>query len=131
MINNADGARVWLGSVSDIRFERYYYRQGDIFWREPTRNNESERANNLLLEHLDKQQRKQWESSWSFAVQGSEGNHYTVYDTIVRDRNNVAYCLQAEDCRVPTADVVLARKLLIEADEGEFLRRANRLEPKQ
>jgi hypothetical protein len=83
-----------------------------------------ERAETLLLEHLDSKQARDWKEAGLFGVVGSKGTLYEI------NRDSFVYCGARQYCLqsygwVPGADACLARKLLIETDEDEFLRRAN------
>lgn len=89
-----------------------------------------ERATHLLMEHLTPAQREEYERQWSLTVQAPSGNtYYLAADDIVAK-------IAGRLCRlcivpvgrdlIPPADVVLARKLMIEADEERFLATATR-----
>jgi hypothetical protein len=60
-----------------------------------------------------------------FAVVGSEGVEYRLGIGFTRDSEGNRWCLEAADLDTPTGDQILARKLLIEADEGKFRALAN------
>jgi len=86
-----------------------------------------DRAESLLLEHLDDEQAATWQTAGIFIVDTPSGNRYRVE----RDGNQVrnldirtSYCLQAVGS-VPRADTALAHKLWLEADEAGFLEAAN------
>lgn len=91
------------------------------------------RAKKLLLQHLHPDQRKQLRRKGHFDVYGSRGNLYRISSSFPYNvrlsgpakRSRVFFCTEAEDSAVPKWDVMLAQKLLIEADEGEFLKIAN------
>lgn len=91
------------------------------------------RSKKLLLRHLDPRQRIQLRRKGHFDVQGSRGNIYRISKSFpfnVRlagdaGRSRVFFCMEAEDWSVPKWDVMLGQKLLIESDEGEFLKIAN------
>lgn len=97
------------------------------------RKRSAKRAKKLLLHHLDPGQRKQLRRKGHFDVIGSRGTVFRVSSSFpfnVRlagfaKRSRVFFCTEAEDPDVPRWDVVLGQKLLIEADEGEFLKVAN------
>jgi len=80
----------------------------------------------LLLQHMDHHQRKAWLHGGRFEVVGSLGGKYTLDHTWVW-KGEAKYCLQPT-IHVPTADAVLARMLLIQADERRFLREANAID---
>jgi len=93
-----------------------------------------ERAQALLLAHLDEEQRRQYEAAQNFYVQGRLGRYLlrvptpgTVYITEGKYRGSrlcIQLPLEYEPC-----DAALARKLLIEADEDAFLKEACGLIP--
>jgi hypothetical protein len=91
------------------------------------------RAKKLLLHHLDPRQRKQLRRKGHFDVSGSRGNAYRISSSFpfnVRlagdaKRSRIFFCTEAEDFAIPKWDVMLGQKLMIEADEGEFLKIAN------
>ena len=93
-----------------------------------------ERACELLREHLDDAQREEFDRSGSFVVVGQSGRRYRVRSQRtfnVRDETDCNdYCMQFRSdpqCRsIPLEDLMLAQKLLLECDEPEFLRVANR-----
>ena len=91
------------------------------------------RARKLLKASLDAEQRRELKRKGYFHVSGSRGNVYRVASRFpfnVRlagyaKPSRVFFCLEAEDPLVPVEDVMLAQKLMLEQDEGEFLRVAN------
>jgi hypothetical protein len=91
------------------------------------------RSKKLLLQHLDPGQRKQLRRKGYFDVSGSRGNVYRISASFpfnVRlageaKRSRVFFCMEAEDWAVPKWDIMLGQKLMIEANEGEFLKIAN------
>jgi hypothetical protein len=91
------------------------------------------RAKRLLFASLTPKQRRQLKRKGYFQVCGSKGNLYRIASTFpfnVRlagfaKRSRIYFCLEAEDPDVPVEDVMLAQKLLLESEEGEFLRLAN------
>ncbi len=94
------------------------------------------RATELLLDHLDAQQIADFKRARRFVVHsrdgerayriqyGKQGNVYLLD----KDRRTpvASYCIHPDINCCPTEDVMLAQKLLLEADEKEFLRIANR-----
>lgn len=90
------------------------------------------RSVQLLLSYLTPAQRDEYQTSESFTIRGSRGGLWRIEAGRTTDlRNNTRYCLVFESRRgyrsPPDGDLLLARKLLIEADEDEFKRRANLL----
>jgi hypothetical protein len=88
------------------------------------------RAEALLLEHLTPEQRESWTASGSFLVETNARVYELHRDTntrrlaSVQDRRPLfSYCIHTPG--VPRADELLGFKLLLEANEGEFLRTAN------
>ena len=92
-----------------------------------------EKAKQLLLESLDEQQRQEYGASKKFHVVSASGQRYevdcrkkmhNVFRLDEQGKPKTEYCIyQKGDCPLP--DNHLAQKLLLEADEGEFLRLAN------
>lgn len=97
------------------------------------RKRSAKRAKELLLHHLHPEQRKQLRRKGHFDVCGSRGTVFRISSSFpfnVRlagsaKRSRVYFCVEAEDPNVPKWDIMLGQKLMIEADEGEFLRIAN------
>lgn len=91
------------------------------------------RARKLLRASLDPWQRAELKRKGHFHVTGSKGNEYRIASAFpinVRlageaKRSRIYFCLYAQDPLVPTEDVMLAQKLLLESDEGAFLQIAN------
>lgn len=95
------------------------------------------RARELLREALATWQRNDFDAMRSFRVIGASGRTYRVDP--MRHRNVKALradgrvewvlCASPADDEIPVEDVMLAQKLLLEADEAEFLRRSNCMLP--
>jgi hypothetical protein len=86
------------------------------------------RARDLLLEHLNETQRDEWTQHRYFTITGSLGTQFRLsINGCVRLTDLHGFCLQVVGERVPEHDAILARKLLIESDEEQFLRTANDL----
>ncbi len=99
----------------------------------------SRRAEALLFEHLTDEQIEEWKASKQFHVQtregervyrikrGRAGNIVLVKDGDREAERLASFCIHEyhPDGSVPLEDNVLAQKLLLEADEDEFLRIAN------
>jgi hypothetical protein len=91
------------------------------------------RARKLLWANLAPDQRRELRRKGRFHVTGSKGNVYRIASSVpfnVRlageaKRSRIFFCLEAEDPDLPMEDIMLAQKLLLETDEGEFLRLAN------
>jgi hypothetical protein len=91
------------------------------------------RARKLLESALDPAQRRELKRKGYFHVWSSRGNVYRIARESpfnVRlagyaKASRIYFCLEAEDPDVPVEDVMLAQKLLLETNEGEFLRVAN------
>lgn len=91
------------------------------------------RAQELLDRHLTEEQRQSIQRHRHFHLHTPEGRRYRV-DVDQQARNvhlvdesgrvRETYC--AHPAGVPTADAVLAQKLMLETNEREFLRIANR-----
>lgn len=91
------------------------------------------RARKLLLSALDPWQRRQLKRKGYFHVSSSRGNVFRIAREVpfnVRlageaKPSRIYFCLEAEDPELPVEDVMLAQKLLLETNEGEFLKLAN------
>ena len=92
-----------------------------------------ERALNLLVECLTPGQRAEFERTSAFKVRGKSGQLYRItYATtanveVLEQPGMVIRRLCAGPVGVPIPDVMLAQKLMLEANEAEFLRIAARL----
>jgi hypothetical protein len=96
--------------------------------REPITPEADARARELLLMHCTPEQRASWNRSGTMIVRGSAGGEYRLTNDHVgveRPSDRMRFCLVITGDAVPAEDVVLARKMLIEANEPEFLRVAN------
>jgi hypothetical protein len=92
------------------------------------------RARELLREHLDDDQRAEYDRRRSFVVVTERGRRYRIKSTssynVHGEADGIDYCVQlrsdATARGVPLEDQMLAQKLLLELDEPRFLRIANR-----
>lgn len=99
--------------------------------REAERTAAAERATKLLVEHLNEEQRQQFEKEKKFHVVSADGNRYEIdcrrhhgnVNKIVDGKAIENLCVYAPN--VPLGDNYLAQKLAIEANEEEFRKRAN------
>lgn len=103
---------------------------GPVRWayRAMTRARQAElRAEALLQGWLSPPQRAQYRARGWFDVVTPAGSRYRVCRRkVVRlDARRSAYCIEATS-RVPEADQMLAKKLLLETDERSFLATAHR-----
>lgn len=97
------------------------------------RKGSKKRAKKLLLRHLLPHQRKQLRRKGHFDVHGSRGHVYRISSSFPFNvrlagyarRSRIFFCTETEDQSIPKWDIMLGQKLLIEADEGEFLKIAN------
>lgn len=88
------------------------------------------RAEQLLCSVLTPAQQHQLRTRLYFDVTTPAGHQYrlvpggsfNIYAVPLGER----YCLESVDLRLPLGDVLLAQKLMLEADEEMFLRLANR-----
>lgn len=86
------------------------------------------RSRELLLECLSPSQRGEFERRGAFTVCGQSGRRYRIaYGTgmnieVLGPGGEVEYRLCAAPADVPTPAVMLAQKLMLEAQEAEFLR---------
>lgn len=103
-----------------------------VHWTHPPFNSvgATERARELLVAQLDRRQRHDLAKRQRFAVTGgSTGRVYEVVLDDGRDYNvrtpDARYCIH-DQAGLPMYDLALVQKLMIEQDEGEFLRIANR-----
>lgn len=91
-----------------------------------------ERADRLLREFLTVDQLAQLAERRWFETVGRSGRRYRLTPAVARvceldeaGQAVASFCIHPDD-GYPSADVVLAQKLLLEADEALFLRTANR-----
>lgn len=103
--------------------------QTDVDFAEPWRR-AGDRALHTLLQHLSERQRAEYEQKSAFTVVAPSGNTYHLSrDDVVAKIGRRIFRLCILPCTrqsIPVWDVVLARKLLIEADEQAFLATARR-----
>lgn len=88
----------------------------------------NQRAERLLISHLDNYQLRCWLERNYFCVTGSDGQQYFIthgyaYNVIVP--GDGSYCAYPRG-RLPLCDRILAQKMLIETDAGKFRRIANK-----
>ena len=91
------------------------------------------RAEELLVAHLDKEQRKQYRTEKKFKVVGGDGALFEIgsaWSSNVRemtpDGKHIArFCIHPRES-VPIPDLLLAQKLMLETDPAEFRKIANR-----
>lgn len=87
------------------------------------------KARQLLLDHLDKKQKKELAKTQGFTVKGQVMTYRIGMDAQVRvgpgPQEGTRFCVSTEDRTMPLADQVLATKLFIEGDEAGFLAVAN------
>lgn len=91
-----------------------------------------QKAQKLLTDNLDKEQRKSFEKRGSFRVKSKSGKHYEItkslnynvisLDAFKRKKNQHCALLKGD---VPHYDTMLAQKLMLEHKEEEFLKIAN------
>jgi hypothetical protein len=92
------------------------------------------RALELLRSHLSETQREEFERSRSFVAVAASGRRYRIRAAttfnVCDEGQRDEYCMQFRsdpDCRgIPVEDLMLAQKLLLECDESQFLRIANK-----
>lgn len=93
-----------------------------------------DRAEALLQQFLSPAQREQFARSSAFTVTAKSGRRYSlrrgwagnVFLLDFHDRDVVRLCLHPETT-IPRADLLIAQKMLLEADEDAFLRTANKV----
>lgn len=94
----------------------------------------SSKARSLLLENLDPDQRTSFERGSTFEVLSRDGKR--IYQVRYGTAGNVflmkngrpvkRFCIHPADSNIPTEDVMLVQKLMIEGAEDEFVRIANK-----
>jgi hypothetical protein len=92
------------------------------------------RACELLREHLNETQREQFDRARSFIVVAQSGRRYRIRaaatSNVREEAEGVDYCMQfrtdPQCLSIPVEDLMLAQKLLLECDEPQFLRIANK-----
>ena len=101
--------------------------------RDEERKKADERAEALLLAHLTPDQRETLERMRHFVVQSERGRVYRLrrgrlanVDEMDKDRVVAQYCIHPSIHNIPEADSLLAQKLMLEMNEEQFLRIANR-----
>ena len=85
------------------------------------------RAEALLLNWLSPGQRAQYQARGWFEVVTVTGHRYRIspHKVVRMDARKAVYCIEAVS-RIPAADEMLAKKLLLESDERRFLATAHR-----
>jgi hypothetical protein len=82
------------------------------------------RAEDLLRECLNKEQAEQLERNHAFRVRGSRGGVYEIAHGVAyqinEERNRRSHSICIHGSGVPEPDNMLAKKLMIEADEERF-----------
>lgn len=112
--------------------EQRRQRQEEEARRRAARREAEEKAQALLVEHLDELQRDEYEQTECFTVIGSDGGEYRI-STNSREGNvwRMEEGARVEELcghlpgDIPLHDNALAQKLLLETDEDEFRRIAN------
>jgi hypothetical protein len=132
-----DAANVDVAPVVHRRYDNYRAereRQAAVVreHKEPAQ----ERAENLLLSHLTKQQRKTFRKNKWFIVEGGRSKQkYRIQDrghlvanieALDGDKVKHRLCAHCDLRAIPMGDHLLAQKLMLEFDEDEFLKIANR-----
>jgi hypothetical protein len=119
--------------------------QEDVAWRRESiekarreREEAYDRAEALLLEHLDGEQAADWRDVRCFSVTAPSGRHYVIHDkesvNITRlnedGSEEFRFCIvcDPEEALVPQPDLYLAQMLLLLTDEEAFERIAVRYE---
>ena len=90
-----------------------------------------QRANDLLMMHLDEKQRRDWRLRQQFYVRSQSGKRFRIRnlgsmnidEMDEGDRVRANHCIVAPG--VPLPDQLLAQKLMLEHNEAEFMRVAN------
>lgn len=99
---------------------------------ERLRNRAKLRAKKLLVDHLNPQQREDYEKRGFFHLYTNKGRKYRIHQgthgnvrlvDVTTDEELGRYCSQPSG--VPDEDAMLAQKLYLEIDEDEFIARAN------
>ena len=113
------------------RREQEAIRKAEEEVREKKRKEAEKRAKELLVAHLDDEQREELENHYRFHLVGADGQRYRLHFSThgnVRRLNEEgkeveSLCIQPPG--VPTGDAVLAQKLMLETDVQGFRRIAN------
>jgi hypothetical protein len=93
-----------------------------------------EKAEKLLLAHLSEEQKAEFKQHNRFHLTSQKGGLYRInrgrhgnVELLVpgTDRPTCRFCISTRDGHVPTPDVMLTQKLLLEGDEDRFLQVAN------
>lgn len=98
-------------------------------------------AENLLLDHMDEEQKKEYEEVGHFHVISQDGNRYRVEKkrsgNVVQEKEvdgkvvDVLRCCLHSRASVPLGDDLLSAMILLKGDEQEYLRLANKSEIRQ
>ena len=101
--------------------------------QEQKKQNAQKRALELLRQILTETQLAAFEKDQCIPVDAPSGNKYLIKKgrsgnvVSIKDGKPVEkYCIHPSDYEIPDEDCMLAQKLLLEDDEAEFLRIANR-----
>jgi len=89
----------------------------------------AQKAEALIRAWLSPEQLREYEQRKRFEVTGSAGGRYLITPAYIRDLNTGQHiCFVPENWSVlPTADIMLARKVALENDEAGALKVAYRL----
>jgi hypothetical protein len=121
--------RRWVAGIARLSAQAAEHRARTRF---SAQHYAAERARALLLDCLSAAQRAEFQRTLGFRVRGASGRSYrigysaTANIEVLDETGEVQYRLCAGPERVPTAAVLLAQKLMLEASEAEFLRIAAR-----
>lgn len=107
-----------------------YRREGHRLARETLHANR--RAKALLHRHLRRDQRHELRGFGYFTVVGQDGHSYRVKEGTCQnvfllegDIETVRYCIVPDGIRIPTYDLMLAQKIMLECDIENFKKTAN------
>jgi hypothetical protein len=103
----------------------------EVLARKAAKKKAEKKAEKLLLESLNKEQKKHWKERQEFVVLSQSGRKFRIVAGRTKNVHEIDehgnrltdFCIVAND--VPVPDQLLAQKLLLEHAEAEFLRLAN------
>ena len=133
MLNNITNPtpRVYTEEEKAEARERLERKQREATERQAAQQQIRARAKELLTELLDEEQKAEYEEKGVFHVHTKNGERtyrlrpgYPPHRVKAKDGKMYSYCIHPRES-YPAEDTAAALKLLIEADEAEFLRIAN------
>ena len=127
----------YLEPVSEQQHPAVQTAQGQYHLKHEAARLRMVKARKLLCRWLSPEQLAEFETKHRFHVRGADGHLYVIYDgyghnvfRIEDGRKTMCFCLVTDKVWVPSFDLMLAQKVLLESDVGTFLDTANQREVK-